>query len=153
MARRYFEPFVPDAANPFDARKAAHLLRRAGFGAPPGQIAAAVGKGLEETIDDLFADAADEEQEFLRLLTAVGFENASIEPTRIYETADAATFLAGSGLDVETFTKEIDGKFMSAFVRATKPGLAEKRAPMPISIAKSADVAETKSCCGPECCA
>src|SRR5947209_5786754 len=71
MARKYFESFVPDAANPFDARKAAHLLRRAGFGAPPGQVAAAVGKGLEETIDDLFADAADEEQEFLRTFNAI----------------------------------------------------------------------------------
>jgi SAM-dependent methyltransferase len=94
-----------------------------------------------------------EEREFLRLLTAVGFENPSIEPTRIYETADAATFLAGSGLDVDTLTKEIDGKFMSAFVRATKPGIAEKRGPTPIPIPKSVDTAETKSCCGPECCA
>jgi hypothetical protein len=68
---QFFEPFVPDAANPFDARKAAYLLRRAGFGASPAEIDAAVSKGLEETVDDLFADAADEEQEFDRTFNAI----------------------------------------------------------------------------------
>jgi SAM-dependent methyltransferase len=62
-----------------------------------------------------------EEQEFLSLLRDVGFENPSIEPTRIYRAEDAAAFLAGSGLDVEKFAREIDGRFMSGFVRATKP--------------------------------
>src|SRR4029079_4628027 len=71
MSGTFFKPFVPDAANPFDARKAAHLLRRAGFGAPPTEVAAAVDKGLEETIDDLFAEAGDEEQEFERNITAI----------------------------------------------------------------------------------
>ena len=71
-----------------------------------------------------------EEQEFLSLLREVGFENPSIEPTRIYKGEDAATFLESTGLDVERLSKEIDGKFMSGFVRATKP----------------------KSCCGPDCC-
>ena len=71
-----------------------------------------------------------EEQEFLSLLRQVGFENPSIEPTRIYRGEDAATFLESAGLDVDRLAKEIDGKFMSGFVRATKP----------------------KSCCGPECC-
>jgi uncharacterized protein (DUF1800 family) len=71
MAFRYFEPFIPDTANPFDARRAAHLLRRAGFGASPAEVAAAVDKGLEETIDDIFADANDEEQEFQRTFHAI----------------------------------------------------------------------------------
>ena len=71
MPRRFFEPFVADAANPFDARKAAHLLRRAGFGAPPAAVAAAVAQGLDETIDDLFAEAGDEEQEFERTFNAI----------------------------------------------------------------------------------
>ena len=63
MAGTFFEPYVPGAADPFDAGKAAHLLRRAGFGAAPAEVAAAVQKGLEETIDDLFADIpADERQ-------------------------------------------------------------------------------------------
>ena len=62
-----------------------------------------------------------EEQEFISLLTAVGFENPSIEPTRIYKAEDAAAFLVNTGLDAEQFAKDIDGKFMGAFVRATKP--------------------------------
>jgi SAM-dependent methyltransferase len=72
-----------------------------------------------------------EEQEFLNLLNEVGFETASIEPTRVYKVEDAATFLIGTGLDADEFASQIDGKFMSAFVRATKP---------------------IKSCCGPDCC-
>lgn len=71
MPGKYFEPFVPDATNPFDTRKAAHLLRRTGFGAAPAEVAAAVAKGLEETIDDIFAEAGDEEQEFERTFNAI----------------------------------------------------------------------------------
>jgi len=62
-----------------------------------------------------------EEQEFLTLLRDVGFENPSIEPTRVYKAEDAAAFLAGSGLEAGDFASAIDGKFMSAFVRAAKP--------------------------------
>jgi hypothetical protein len=68
---RNLAPFVPSADNPFDARKAAHLLRRAGFGAAPAEIAAAVARGMEETIDDLFVEADDEEAEFQRTFAAV----------------------------------------------------------------------------------
>lgn len=62
-----------------------------------------------------------EEQEFLTLLREAGFENPSIEPTRIYTGADARSFAESAGLDVERIATEIDGKFMSGFVRATKP--------------------------------
>jgi len=62
-----------------------------------------------------------EEQEFLLLLRDVGFENASIEPTRVYAAEDAAAFLANTGLDAVQVAKAIDGRIMSAFVRATKP--------------------------------
>lgn len=72
-----------------------------------------------------------EEQEFLGLLREVGFVKPSIEPTRVYRAEDAAAFLSGSGLDAVEFASQIDGKFMGAFVRATKP-LAQ--------------------CCGPDCC-
>ena len=72
-----------------------------------------------------------EEQEFLNLLTEVGFESPSIEPTRIYKAEDAATFLTGAGLDAANVA-EIDGKFMAGFVRATKPKAA--------------------ACCAPGCC-
>jgi hypothetical protein len=72
-----------------------------------------------------------EEQDFLGLLREVGFTDASIEPTRVYKSEDAAAFLAGSGLDAMKFATDIDGKFMGAFVRATKPA---------------------ESCCQPGCC-
>lgn len=64
-----------------------------------------------------------EESEFARLLTDVGFEHPTFEPTRFYAAADAAAFLAQSGLDADAVAHEIDGKFLSAFVRATKPSV------------------------------
>src|SRR5258705_7200118 len=94
-----------------------------------GRVPAALKKNMELWIGCVAG--ALEEQEFLDTLTGVGFEKPSIEPTRVYKTDDAAAFLAGSGLDATRFASEIDGKFMSAFVRATKPA---------------------KACCGPDCC-
>src|SRR5258705_1844559 len=61
-----------------------------------------------------------EEMDYRDLLADAGFRRIDIEPTRIYKAEDAAAFLVGSGLDPEIFAREIDGKFMSAFVRATK---------------------------------
>ena len=77
-----------------------------------------------------------EESEFARLLTSVGFTDVNIEPTRIYQVEDARTFLAGAGLDVDALAPDIDGRFMSAFVRATKPGTTTDATP----------------CCAPGCC-
>lgn len=76
-----------------------------------------------------------EEAEFKQLLTGAGFGEVDIEPTRIYRAADAKTFLAEAGLDRAGLAESIDGRFMSAFVRATKPG------------------GETQGCgCAPGCC-
>lgn len=66
-----------------------------------------------------------EEQEFLALLREVGFEDPSIEPTRIYTAEDASALLAGTGLDIARFSREMEGKFLSGFVRATKPQEAQ----------------------------
>jgi arsenite methyltransferase len=63
-----------------------------------------------------------EEDEYRRLLSDAGFTAIDIEPTRIYRLEDAEAFLAGSGLDASALSAEIDGRFMSAFIRATKPG-------------------------------
>lgn len=62
-----------------------------------------------------------EEQEFLALLQEAGFENGSLEPTRIYEPEDARAFLEEAGLDVDDLAGRVEGRFISAFVRARKP--------------------------------
>jgi SAM-dependent methyltransferase len=87
-----------------------------------------------------------DEQEFAGLLREVGFEDPSLEPTRVYTAEDAAALLAGTGLDIEIHAKEVEGKVISAFVRATKPAVAPADEPV-VAGAKA-----EKSCCGPECC-
>jgi SAM-dependent methyltransferase len=77
-----------------------------------------------------------EESEFRRLLTEVGFEGVEIEPTRIYRVEDARAFLESAGLDADAIAPQVEGRFMSAFVRATKPMVE----------------AETAPCCGAGCC-
>ena len=67
--------------------------------------------------------------EYSGKLTAVGFEQVSIEPTRVYSVEDARQFL---GDDLAAMAAQMDGKVMSAFIRAVKPA--------------------AKSCCGPTCC-
>jgi SAM-dependent methyltransferase len=79
------------------------------------------------------------EDEFRSMLQGAGFEEASVEPTRIYEFEDARTFLAGAGLDTEVLAREVGGRVMGAFVRARK--------------ALSPPQAAERSCCGPQCCA
>jgi arsenite methyltransferase len=75
-----------------------------------------------------------EETEYRDKLAAAGFTSIELEPTRIYRAADARTFLEEGGLD-ESLLERIDGRFMSAFVRASKPRPTDT------------------SCCGPTCCA
>ena len=74
-----------------------------------------------------------DESDYRSKLTAAGFEQIDIEPTRIYRAEDAREFLSGQGIDVDKLAPQVDGKFFSAFIRAAKP-------------------AATKSCCGPACC-
>lgn len=64
---------------------------------------------------------AMEENEYRTKLTAAGFEEIELEPTRVYRVEDAREFLAGQNIDVEKIAPQVDGKFMSAFVRAVKP--------------------------------
>ena len=67
------------------------------------------------------AGALDENDYRLKLAVA-GFEAIGVEPTRVYQVDDAREFLAGKGVDVDAIASLVDGKFMSAFVRAKKPG-------------------------------
>src|SRR6266446_5068955 len=72
-----------------------------------------------------------DETEYRHKLRAAGFEHISIEPTRIYRVEDAREFLSSAGVDVDGIAPQVDGKFMSGFVRAVKP---------------------EGVCCGPTCC-
>jgi arsenite methyltransferase len=74
-----------------------------------------------------------EEGEYRTKLIAAGFTDTGVEPTRVYRAEDARSFLLEAGLSENLFDR-VDGRFMSAFVRATKPAAA------------------AKSCCGPTCC-
>jgi arsenite methyltransferase len=62
-----------------------------------------------------------EEHDYHDKLVKTGFEAVALEPTRIYRVEDAQEFLAGAGLDADAIASEVNGKFMSAFVRARKP--------------------------------
>jgi arsenite methyltransferase len=64
-----------------------------------------------------------EENDYLSKLKGAGFSEAEIEPTRVYRVEDAREFLSGQGLDVDAIAPQVDGKFFSAFIRATKPAL------------------------------
>jgi 2-polyprenyl-3-methyl-5-hydroxy-6-metoxy-1,4-benzoquinol methylase len=76
------------------------------------------------------AGALDDYQ-YVAKLAKAGFDGIDIEPTRVYNIEDARTFLSGQGVDVDAIAPQVEGKFMSAFIRARKPG----------------------SCCSPGCCA
>src|SRR6516162_7117807 len=64
-----------------------------------------------------------EEVDYRKKLAAAGFDDIDIEPTRVYRIEDARQFLASEGLDVDAVAPLVEGKFMSAFVRATKPAV------------------------------
>ena len=66
------------------------------------------------------AGALDED-DYRHKLAAAGFVDIGVEPTRIYTAQDAREFLNANGLDTSVVSDEMDGKFFSAFVRATKP--------------------------------
>ncbi len=68
--------------------------------------------------------------DYISKVKAAGFQTVEIEPTRVYTADDARQFFSGQGIDVDSIAPQVDGKFMSAFVRATKPA----------------------ACCGPTCC-
>lgn len=84
-----------------------------------GEIPPAVRRNMELWVGCVAG--ALEEAEFRTLLAANGFGDISIEPTRVYEFADAQAFLGSAGLDGEVLAREVGGRVMGAFVRARKP--------------------------------
>jgi arsenite methyltransferase len=71
-----------------------------------------------------------EDRRYVEKLAQAGFDQIDVEPTRVYNIEDARTFLSGRGFDVDAIAPQVEGKFMSAFIRATKPA----------------------RCCAPGCC-
>jgi hypothetical protein len=69
--------------------------------------------------------------EYVAKLTKAGFDNIDIEATRVYNIDDARVFLSNRGLNIDEIAKQVQGKFISAFIRATKPAA---------------------TCCAPDCC-
>jgi ubiquinone/menaquinone biosynthesis C-methylase UbiE len=72
-----------------------------------------------------------QDYQYVAKLAKAGFDNIDIETTRIYDIEDARIFLTGQGIDVDEIAPQVERKFMSAFIRATKPA----------------------NCCAPGCCA
>ncbi len=62
-----------------------------------------------------------EEDEYRAKLLKAGFEAVDIEPTRVYRVEDARELLDREGIDAAAIAPMVDGKFMSAFIRARKP--------------------------------
>lgn len=96
-----------------------------------GDVPAEIRKNVELWIGCIAGALSD--TDYRSKLTNAGFEAVEIEPTRVYDVADARQFLAAKGVDVDAIAPQVAGRFMSAFVRATKP--------------------DRKACCAPSCCA
>ena len=75
-----------------------------------------------------------EENEYRDKLNSAGFESIEIEPTRVYRVEDARDFLFSQGIDADGIAPQVDGKFMSAFIRAIKRNQGNS------------------CCCAPSCC-
>jgi arsenite methyltransferase len=95
-----------------------------------GEVPAAIKKNMELWVGCVAGALTD--YDYVAKLARAGFDGISIEPTRIYSVQDARAFLAGEGIDADAVAREVEGKFISGFVRATKP--------------------LSTSCCGPSCC-
>jgi SAM-dependent methyltransferase len=85
-----------------------------------GEVPAAIRRSVELWIGCVAG--ALEESDYRAKLGKAGFESVTLEPTRVYRAEDARDALARAGLAAETIAPAIDGKFMSAFIRARKPG-------------------------------
>jgi SAM-dependent methyltransferase len=84
-----------------------------------GEVPAEIRRSVELWIGCVAGALADDE--YRDKLAKAGFEAVEVEPTRVYRVEDARDFLAGAGLDADAIAPQVDGKFMSAFIRARKP--------------------------------
>jgi len=87
--------------------------------------------------------------DYIAKLRAAGFEDASIEITRVYTAEDAAEFLSGQGAELRQLAREVDGRFASGFVRGRKPVVAMQTAD---TVAQEVTSVAAGKGCGPRCC-
>lgn len=114
-----------------------------------GEVPPELRKNMELWIGCVAGALSD--QEYLDKLAKVGFGDASIEVTRVYNTDDAREFLAAQSADLQQLAAQLDGKFVSGFIRATKPADASAGSTAAAANA-SAPTAAAVSCCGPRTC-
>src|SRR5262249_45574390 len=88
------------------------------------------------------------DSDYIAKLTKAGFESATIEVTRVYNVEDAGEFLAAQVTDIDAIAREVDGKFVSGFVRATKPRLARSTGERSAEEKAAESAACASSCCG-----
>jgi ubiquinone/menaquinone biosynthesis C-methylase UbiE len=84
-----------------------------------GEVPAEVRRNVELWVGCIAG--ALEDAEYIRKLARAGFVGIEVEPTRVYNLEDAREFLTTEGIDVDAIAPMVDGKFMSAFIRARKP--------------------------------
>ncbi len=95
-----------------------------------GEVPAEVRRSMELWVGCIAGALRD--YDYVAKLSRAGFDSIDLEPTRVYRMEDARQFLVGEGIDVDALAPQVEGKFMSAFIRAVKPA--------------------SKDCCGPACC-
>ncbi len=108
-----------------------------------GEVPPAIRRNMELWVGCVAGALSD--QDYLAKLAAAGFEKAAIEVTRVYTVHDAQEFLAGQGQDLQQLAQQVDGKFVSGFVRACKP----RGQPVAAAVLPAVSAA---SCCGPTGC-
>ncbi len=107
-----------------------------------GEVPPAIRRSVELWVGCVAGALSD--TEYLAKLAAAGFGDAAIEVTRVYDVDDARGFLAGQGIDVDALAPQVDGKFVSAFIRASKPVAGD----LPRSEQNTAAAScRTASCC------
>lgn len=112
-----------------------------------GEVPEAIRRNMELWIGCVAGALRD--ADYIAKLQAAGFEDAAIEVTRVYAADDAKEFLSGQSAQLQQLAREVDGRFVSGFVRARKPLAAGKAA----EIATPAATSAAAGCgCGPRCC-
>jgi arsenite methyltransferase len=94
-----------------------------------GRVPAEIKKNMELWVGCVAGALSD--YEYVAKLAKAGFDSIDVEPTRVYSVEDARAFLSAQDLDVDALASQVQDKFISAFVRASKPATA---------------------CCAPGCC-